>query len=470
MGMDALTASAFTALARTQLPDLHRKLAALAKLPVSKREPDSDLAQALSAVQASFFRLNEWISGQSVGTTSDRLTQDEIQLDHSQAKHTKNAEEDEYESKAATNQADLDSLTSLAAELMCDRTRFSSIEEDIRTIIPRNIARTLTEAIQQLDHHTKQMRDTVMKIRMVPISLAFSRLPTLVRELSAQLGKDIEIQFIGESTALDKTIVEQIEDPLVRLIQNSCRQGIETPETRHKVGKPSSSLIKISARQEGNYITIVIQDDGQSQHHVDLDIVQSQISKLQGTLARDSAQAHGTTVTIKLPLTLAIAQSLLVESAGELFAIPMGSVIESKRINPEEIQVHGNTNFIQQYDSKIPVIHLHEAFKLDSKNEISWYSKNQYQRNQTRLQDRHLARREDRLYVVIIGTGEQRFGLVVDQVLYQQEIAIKSLGPILHTLPCIAGGFISGNGDVVLVLDLEQVESRFISTVRRRAA
>ena len=314
------------------------------------------------------------------------------------------------------------------------------------------------------------MRDTVMKIRMVPLRHAFSRLPALVRELGAQLGKDIEIQFIGESTALDKTMVEQIEDPLVRLIQNSCRQGIETPDTRHKVGKPSPGLIKISARQEGNYILIVIKDDGQPHRDVDMDIVQSQISKLQGTLKLDSTQAQGTTVTIKLPLTLAMAQSLLVESAGELFAIPMGSVIESKRINPEEIQVNGNTSFIQQYDCTIPVIYLHEALKLDSKNEISWYSKNQYQRDQTRLQYKRLARREDRLYVVIIGSGEQRFGLVVDQILYQQEIAIKSLGPILHTLPYIAGGFISGNGEIVLVLDLEQIESRFISTVRRRAA
>jgi len=469
MGMDALTASAFTALARTQLPDLHRKLAALAKLPVSKREADSEIAQAVSAVQASFFRLNEWINGQCVGTTPDHLIQNEIKLDHSQAELTKSAE-DEYESKAATNKAHLDSLTTLAAELVFDRTRFTSIEEDIRSILPRNIANTLTEAIQQLDQHTKQMRDTVMKIRMVPLRHAFSRLPALVRELGAQLGKDIEIQFIGESTALDKTMVEQIEDPLVRLIQNSCRQGIETPDTRHKVGKPSPGLIKISARQEGNYILIVIKDDGQPHRDVDMDIVQSQISKLQGTLKLDSTQAQGTTVTIKLPLTLAMAQSLLVESAGELFAIPMGSVIESKRINPEEIQVNGNASFIQQYDCTIPVIYLHEALKLDSKNEISWYSKNQYQRDQTRLQYKRLARREDRLYVVIIGSGEQRFGLVVDQILYQQEIAIKSLSPILHTLPYIAGGFISGNGEVVLVLDLEQIESRFISTVRRRAA
>ena len=469
MGMDALTASAFTALARTQLPDLHRKLAALAKLPVSKREADSELAQAISAVQASFFRLNEWISGHSAGTTSDHLTQNEIKLEHSQAELTKNADYED-ESNVATNKSQLDSLTSLAAELVCDRTRFSSIEEDIRSIIPRNIASTLAEAIQQLDRHTKQMRDTVMKIRMVPHSHAFSRLPTMVRELSAQLGKDIELQFIGESTVLDKTIVEQIEDPLIRLIQNSCKQGIETPDTRQKVGKPSAGLIKISVRQEGNYILIVINDDGQAQRDVDMDIVQSQISKLQGTLELDSAQAHGTTVTIKLPLTLAMAQSLLVESAGELFAIPMGSVIESKRITPEEIQVNGNTHFIQQYDFKIPVIYLHEAFKLDSKNELSWYSKNQNQKNQIRLHDKIVARREDRLYVVIIGSGEQSFGLIVDQVLYQQEIAIKSLGPILHTLPCIAGGFISGNGEVVLVLDLEQIESRFISPVRRRAA
>ena len=469
MGMDALTASAFTALARTQLPDLHRKLAALAKLPVSKREADEDLAQALRAVQASIFRLTQWISGQDIGSTSDHLTQKEIKHEHSRGELIKNTA-DNYESKFTPNDAYLDSLASLAAELVFDRTRLTSIEEDIRNKIPRNIASTLTEAIQQLDRHTKDMRDTVMKIRMMPLSHAFSRLPTLVRDLSEQLGKDIEIQFIGENTALDKTIVEQIEDPLIRLVQNSCRHGIETTDIRLKLGKPSFGQIKISARQEGNYIIIVIQDDGQSHREVDFDIVQSQISKLKGTVEISSAQASGAAVTIKLPLTLAMAQSLLVESAGEIFAIPMSSVVESKRINPEEIQADGDIKFIHQYDFKIPVIYLHEAFKLDSKNDISWYSKNQHLRSQTRLNDKLLARREDRLYVVIIGSGEQRFGLIIDQILHQQEIAIKSLGPILHTLPCIAGGFISGNGEVVLVLDLQQIESRYISPVRSRAA
>ena len=469
MGMDALTASAFTALARTQLPDLHRKLAALAKLPVSKREADSDLAQALSAVKASISRLTEWISEQDTGSTSDRLNQDEIMTTHSRPGQIQNGK-DEHESKMPTYEANLDSLASLAAELVLDRTRFTSIEEDIRSIIPHNIGINLTQAIQQLESHTRDMRDTLMKIRMVPLSRALSSLPTLVRDLSIQLGKAIEIQFAGENTPLDKTIVEQIEDPIIRLIQSSCRQGIETPDIRSKLGKPSLGQIKITARQDGNYVLVTIKDDGQSHRETDMDIVQSQISKLKGTVEIDSAQVLGTTITIKLPLTLAIAQSLLVESAGELFAIPMVSVIESKRINPEEIQAEGDTKFIKQYDCKIPVIYLHEAFKLESKNEISWYSKNHSQKNQHRLNDLRKARREDRLYVVVVGSGDHRFGLVIDQILYQQEIAIKSLGPILHTLPCIAGGFISGNSEVVLVLDLAQIEARFISPVRRRAA
>jgi len=203
---------------------------------------------------------------------------------------------------------------------------------------------------------------------------------------------------------------------------------------------------------------------------VGMDVVRKQISKLKGIIDLESEQGKGTTTTIRLPLTLAIMQSLLVESQGEIFAIPLSAVIESVRIKPDEVQYVGDSEVIKRHDKVLPLMHLHDTLELALKNQSSWYSAKPQTEELKRQAALHLARRKDRLYVVIVGSGDRRFGIVVDQLLSQQEMVIKSLGPVMKKIPSVAGGAVLGNGEVVLVLDIQELEDRFRSRIRRKVA
>jgi len=411
----------------------------------------------------------------------------------------------------------LDALVNLVGELVIDRTRFATIEEDIRTTSPQlKVAGNMTETVQLFGRHMNEIHEIIMKIRMVPIGNAFNKFTRIVRDLGRQLNKEMELYIDGETTELDKTLVEQISDPLIHLIRNSCDHGIELPEVRQAAGKKRGGKISLSARQEGNTIVITIQDDGKglpvdvirkkaiekglitedmvlskrdtfnlifepgfstaekitnvSGRGVGMDVVRKQISKLKGIIDLESEQGRGTTTTIRLPLTLAIMQSLLVESQGEIFAIPLSAVIESVRIKPDEVQYVGDSEVIKRHDKVLPLMHLHDTLELALKNQSSWYSAKPQTEESKRLAALHLARRKDRLYVVIVGSGDRRFGIVVDQLLSQQEMVIKSLGPVMKKIPSVAGGAVLGNGEVVLVLDIQELEDRFRSRTRRKVA
>ncbi len=412
----------------------------------------------------------------------------------------------------------LDALVNLVGELVIDRTRFASIEEDIRTTSPQpKAAGNLSETVQLFGRHMSEIYEMIMKIRMVPIGNAFNKFTRIVRDLSRQLGKEIELYLDGEATELDKTLVEQIGDPLIHLIRNSCDHGVEMPDVRAAAGKRRTGQIMLSARQEGNHIIITIQDDGKgipvdiirkkaiekgliaedavlskrdilnlifepgfstaekvtniSGRGVGMDVVRKQISKLKGLIDIDSELGKGTTTTIRLPLTLAIMQSLLVESSGECFAIPLSTVVESVRIKPEEIQYVGDAEVIKRHDKILPLMYLHETLDLSQKDQTSWYnSKGPKDAAQALQAQSRINRRKERLYVVIVGSGDRRFGIVVDQLLNQQEMVIKSLGPVMRNTPCVAGGAVLGNGEVVLVLDIQELEDRFRSRVRSKAA
>jgi two-component system chemotaxis sensor kinase CheA len=409
----------------------------------------------------------------------------------------------------------LDALVNLVGELVIDRTRFASIEEEMRATAPQlKVAGNMQETVQLFGRHMTEIHDIVMKIRMVPIGNAFNKYSRVVRDLARQLGKDIELYIDGEATELDKTIVEQIGDPLVHLIRNSCDHGIETPDVRLAHGKRRAGSIALSARQEGNHIIITIQDDGKglpveairkkaiergliteemtlakrdifnlifepgfstaekvtnlSGRGVGMDVVRKQISKLKGLIDLDSEPGKGTTTTIRLPLTLAIMQSLLVESSGECFAIPLSSVVESVRIKPEEIQYVGDAEVIKRHGKVLPLLHLQDTLELERKASVSWYSRQD--KEHELLTQIRVAKRKERLYVVIVGSGDRRFGIVVDSLLNQQEMVIKSLGPVMRNTPCVAGGAVLGNGEVVLVLDIQELEDRFRSKARGQAA
>ena len=398
----------------------------------------------------------------------------------------------------------LDVLVNLIGELVIDRTRFMNIEQILRTHFSEfDLTSNMSETVQLFGRHMNQIQDIIMKVRMVPIGNAFNKFTRIVRDIARQLDKDIQLNIFGEATELDKTLVEQIGDPLVHLIRNACDHGAQTMSERQLSGKKGPALIDLSARQEGNHIIISIEDDGKgmdpqvirnkaiekgliieqdvlsdkeifslifepgfstaaavtniSGRGVGMDVVKKQITKLKGIIEIDSTPGFGTNITIQLPLTLAIVQSLLVKSHGDVFAIPLSTVVESIRISPEEIQTVGDTEVIKRRDQVLPLIHLDEALALKHKPDNFWYKPNKSDISKD-IQKRQEARKEGRLFVVVVGSGEKRFGIVVDHLLNQQEMVIKPMGKVMRDIPCVAGGAILGNGEVVLVLEVQEIE------------
>ena len=404
----------------------------------------------------------------------------------------------------------LDALVNLVGELVIDRGRFVNIEEDIRSLTKEHsITAKMSETVQLFGRHMNEIQDIIMKVRMVPIGYTFNKFTRIVRDLSRQVDKNIELTIFGEDTELDKTLVEQLGDPLVHLIRNACDHGCETPEQRKIAGKSGKAVIELSARQEGNQIIISISDDGKgmdvtriktkaiekglikedailsekeifnlifeagfstvdnvtnlSGRGVGMDVVKRQITKLKGEIDIQSTVGKGSTITINLPLTLAIVQSLLVKSKSDCFAIPLSAVVESIRIHPSEIQKIGNSEVIKRRDNILPLVYLNQVLDLDSKEDKMWYS------NANVATGSEQNKSHKRLFVVVIGTGDKKFGIVVDHLLNQQEMVIKPMGKLTQ-IPCVAGGAILGNGEAVLVLDIAEIESFVRQKNNQRAA
>lgn len=403
----------------------------------------------------------------------------------------------------------LDVLVNLVGELVIDRSRFASIEEDLRNNHPEiKLGSNFSETVQLFGRHMNEIQDIIMKVRMVPIGNAFNKFTRLVRDLSRSLDKKIDLAISGEDAELDKTLVEQIGDPLIHLIRNSCDHGIEMPADRLAKGKDSQGTILLSAAQEGNNIVIKIEDDGKgmdpayirkkavekglisddttlnerdslalifepgfstadkvtelSGRGVGMDVVKKQIMKLKGSIDLDSKPGRGTKTTIRLPLTLAIVQSLLVRSQGEVFAIPLNSVIESIRISPKEIQKVGETSVYKLRETVLPLVQLDEAMALNTKEgSIA----DLWKRNSPKPRQR-----ADRLFVVVVGHPDRPTGIIVDQLLNQQEMVIKPMGPLMRHIPCVAGGAVLGQGEVVLVLDVPELEAISRGRSRYQAA
>jgi two-component system chemotaxis sensor kinase CheA len=409
----------------------------------------------------------------------------------------------------------LDALVNLVGELVIDRTRFSSIEEELRIKLSHGgVTSNMSETVQLFGRHMNEIQDIIMKVRMVPIGNSFNKFPRVVRDLAKALQKEIDLVIVGEHTELDKTLVEQIGDPLVHLIRNAVDHGIEQPEERVAKGKTRKGTVSLSARQEGNQIFITIEDDGKgmdkeairkkgiekglinkddnvsdrdifnlifeagfstakvvtniSGRGVGMDVVKKQISKLKGSIDISSEPNKGSRISIQLPLTLAIVKSLLIQTRKEVFAIPLSAVVESIRIKPEEIQKVGDAEVIKRRNHVLPLLYLHEALDIDAKKQNSWYMSGiqKDEAGELRKKDPH----KERLFVVVVGNGERRFGIVVDTLLNQQEMVIKSMGPLMRDIPCVAGGAILGNGEVVLVLDIGELEDLFRNKTRNTVA
>ena len=373
----------------------------------------------------------------------------------------------------------LDSLVNMVGELVLGR---NALLQTIGKLQAEHEGEGLLDSLQQSSSQinliTTELHVAIMKMRMLQIGHVFNKFPRVVRDLSRDLSKKIDLEISGEETELDKSVIEEINDPLVHLIRNSVDHGIELPEDRVKSGKPEQGIIKLAAYQIGNNIIIEVADDGKgmnieaikkkaierglttseaveklsrkeilnfifqpglttaakttnvSGRGVGMDVVRTNIEKLKGTIELSSEEGKGSLVTIRLPLTLAIIQGLLVESENDIFAIPLTSVIETVVISPDQVKYINQKKVVKLRDTILPLIDLTEAL----------FNKSPEKR--------------DRLRVVVVGLAEKKLGLIVESLLGQEEVVIKSMGEYLGNTPGVAGATIMGDGRVRLILDL----------------
>ena len=374
--------------------------------------------------------------------------------------------------------ARMDNLINLVGEMVITRTRLVQIGLDLKAQYSAdNMVNNLNEANVYLGRLMNDLQESVMRLRMVAIGTVFSRFPRLVRDLAKKTGKEMDLVLKGEDTELDKTVVEVIGDPLMHLIRNSVDHGIESPEQRRAAGKPEHGTITLDAYHEGNHIAILISDDGAgldldkirkiavskglvgekeelterdisnliflpgfstadqvtdiSGRGVGMDVVKKALNNLGGMVDITTNKGKGTTFTIRLPLTLAIIQALLVEVGEEIYAVPLSSVLETLLVNRTDIKTVGGLPMVQLRGNTLPLISLQEKFGLPSPETAS-----------------------SEVFVVVVGFGDKALGLIVDELRGQQEVVIKSLGDFLNNLPGIAGATILGDGKVTLILDI----------------
>ncbi|WRC16065.1 chemotaxis histidine kinase/response regulator CheAY2 [Helicobacter pylori] len=374
----------------------------------------------------------------------------------------------------------LDHLMNLIGELVLGKNRLIRIYSDVEERYDgEKFLEELNQVVSSISAVTTDLQLAVMKTRMQPVGKVFNKFPRMVRDLSRELGKSIELIIEGEETELDKSIVEEIGDPLIHIIRNSCDHGIEPLEERRRLNKPETGKVQLSAYNEGNHIVIKISDDGKgldpvmlkekaiekgviserdaegmsdreafnlifkpgfstakvvsnvSGRGVGMDVVKTNIEKLNGIIEIDSEVGVGTTQKLKIPLTLAIIQALLVGVQEEYYAIPLSSVLETVRISQDEIYTVDGKSVLRLRDEVLSLVRLSDIFKVDA-----------------------ILESNSDVYVVIIGLADQKIGVIVDYLIGQEEVVIKSLGYYLKNTKGIAGATVRGDGKITLIVDV----------------
>ena len=368
----------------------------------------------------------------------------------------------------------LDSLMNLVSELIIAKNSLVSVSSQEQT----NMNSAFNEQIEYLEQVTTNLHESVMKVRMVPIESVVNKFPRMIRDLSKKLDKKLELYMSGEETELDRTVVDEIGDPLMHLLRNSADHGIESAEVRAQRGKPAVGSIFLDAYQDGNNVVIEVRDDGNgidteavrakavergtvtpeqaanmtekeiinllflpsfstakqvtdvSGRGVGLDVVRSKIESLSGEVEVKSKLGEGSTWTIRLPLTLAIIQALMVVVGDEKYAISLGSIQTLEDISPADIKLVQNKEVINLRGQVIPLIRLNKVLDIESKKS-----------------------KDENLIVVIVKKGDRMAGLVIDELIGQQEIVIKSLGKYIKQCKFISGATILGDGEIALILD-----------------
>ncbi|MFB6272784.1 MAG: chemotaxis protein CheA [Salinibacter sp.] len=354
-----------------------------------------------------------------------------------------------------------------------------------------NLVSDLEEASDKIDFTTSELQSAIMRTRMVQVGQVFGKFPRVVRDLSREFDKKINLVVEGEDTELDKSLVEEIDDPLLHLVRNAVDHGIESPEEREAKGKDPHGEIRLSAAHAGNHIVIEVEDDGAgldpevlrekavdrgvlteaeaedltdaeaqqlifrpgfttteetsqvSGRGVGMDVVKTNLSELNGTIDIDSTPGEGTRFQLKLPLTLAILESMLVRSGAETFAIPLYAVSEVVRLDSDMVESIQGGEVIHHRDRVVPIIRLDEALDVQVPN----------------AGGKRMERGDgtEEKYAVTVNVAHRRVALVVDEPIAQEEVVIKSLGDYLKGIPGIAGSTIMGNGQVIMVLDVGEL-------------
>ena len=369
----------------------------------------------------------------------------------------------------------IDGLINMVGELVITQSMLGMLGNDF----DMSRLERLREGLAQLERHTRELQESVMQIRMVPISFSFSRFPRLVHDLSSKLGKKIELKMSGENTEVDKTVIEKIGDPLVHLVRNSLDHGIETPEERAAAGKPETGTVHLSASHRGGNIVIEIRDDGRglardkllrkaierglvreednlsdkdiydlifkpgfstadqvsdvSGRGVGMDVVRRNINELGGAIEIESTPGKGSAIIIRLPLTLAILDGQTVRIGQEIYIVPLVSIVESIQPEPAMLnKVVGRGETFALREEYLPVVRMHEVFGIDE----------------------HDAEALTEGILVVVESEGRKCGLFVDDLLGQQQVVIKSLEANYRKVDGISGATILGDGSVALILDI----------------
>ncbi|MBR3833275.1 MAG: chemotaxis protein CheA [Lachnospiraceae bacterium] len=370
----------------------------------------------------------------------------------------------------------LDDLMNLVSELIIAKNGLVSVTGDARVQV-----QTFNEQIEYLERVTTNLHESVMKVRMVPIESVVNRFPRMIRDLSKKLNKDMELIMTGEDTELDRTVIDEIGDPLMHMLRNAADHGLESTIDRLKIGKPKVGTIRLDAYQDGNNVTIEVSDDGAgvdvekikrkaiekgtiteeqaeymtekeavdllfapafstaekisdvSGRGVGLDVVKNKIEGLGGDVEVVTKLGEGTKFIVRLPLTLAIIQALMVNISDEMYALPLNSVVTIEEIVPEDIKYVQTKEVINLRGTVIPLVRLNEVLDIESMERDD--------------------NDDEGLIVVIVKKGDRQAGLVIDKLLGQQEIVIKPLGKYIRVPKMISGATILGNGEVALIID-----------------
>ena len=394
-----------------------------------------------------------------------------------QVEHTNNQGNGKQSNKTVRVNIDrLDTLMNLVSELIIVKTQLEGLN-----VREGDIESNYNDSVEYLERITTNLNDAVMKVRMVPVETVFNRFPRMIRDIARKLNKDIDLVMSGEETELDRTVIDEIGDPLIHMLRNAADHGLETTEERINIGKPKKGTIKLEAFQDGNSVVIEVCDDGKgininkvknkaiekgaitkeeaaamsdkqamellfrpsfstaekvsdlSGRGVGLDVVKSKITALGGHVEVESEMGKGSKFIVRLPLTLAIIQALMINIGDEKYAIPLSNIQNIEDVHKEDIKMVQDQEVIVVRNEIIPIIRLRDVLGLPEEED------------------------KDMMMGVIVKKGEKQVGFIVDSLIGQQEIVIKSLGKYLSGIDVIAGATILGNGEVALILDVNSL-------------